>query len=348
VRSSIPVRRLLVLLLVLLVASAPLHAQAAQSTGQAQYVGPVTMTVSDMDRAVDFYTRVLTFQETADFERYGADYDRLYNVPGIHLHVVDLQLGDESIELMQFVGIRGAPVPGDSRSNDLSFQHIAIIVSDMDAAYRVLRRNHVEHVSSYPQTLPDWNHTAAGIKAFYFKDPDGHPLEILQFPPDKGAAKWHEATSRLFLGIDHTAIVVSDTEASLAFYQDRLGMHVTGESENYGAEQEHLNNVFGAHLRITSLRGPSGIGVELLEYLAPRDGLPAPANQAATDIAHHETVIAVNDLGGLTAKFPAASQVSSQEINGVHGLPLVASTAKLVRDPDGHPLLLVQKGISRR
>src|SRR3712207_7016443 len=48
---------------------------------------------------------------------------------------------------------------------------------------------------------------------------------------------------------------------------------VAGASENYGTEQEHLNNVRGARLRITSLRAPrGGIGVEFLEYLAPRDG----------------------------------------------------------------------------
>jgi hypothetical protein len=111
----------------------------------------------------------------------------------------------------------GRAIPGDSRSNDLWFQHIAIIVSDMDRAYQVLRQNHVEHASSGPQRLPDWNKNAAGIKAFYFKDPDEHPVEILEFPEGKGAAKWHKASDRLFLGIDHTAITVSDTESSLKF-----------------------------------------------------------------------------------------------------------------------------------
>ena len=101
--------------------------------------------------------------------------------------------------------------------------------------------------------LPAWNKNAAGIRAFYFKDPDGDVLEILQFPPDKGNPKWHRPTDKLFLGIDHTAIVVGDTDTSLHFYRDRLGLEVVGESENYGTEQEHLNNVFGARLRITSL-----------------------------------------------------------------------------------------------
>ena len=59
-------------------------------------------------------------------------------------------------------------------------------------------------------------------------------------------------------GIDHTAIVVANTEASLKFYRDALGLQIAGTSENYGTEQEHLNNVFGARLRITSLRAGSG------------------------------------------------------------------------------------------
>ena len=125
-----------------------------------------------------------------------------------------------------------------------------------------------------PQRLPDWNPNAGGIRAFYFRDPDEHFLEILQFPPGRGAGRWHAAGGPLFLGIDHTAIVVRDTDVSLRFYRDELGMKVAGESENYGVEQEHLNNVSGAHLRITSLRAASGPGIELLEYALRHDDGP--------------------------------------------------------------------------
>ena len=152
----------------------------------------------------------------------------------------------------------------------------------MDKAYAWLRARHVRQVSPEPQTLPAWNPNAGGVKAFYFRDPDDHNLEILWFPPDKGAPKWHQpAGDRLFLGIDHTAIAVADTDQSLAFYRDRLGLTVAGESDNYGPEQERLNNVFGAHLRITALRAPSGPGIELLEYLTPRDGRPMPPDTKA-------------------------------------------------------------------
>ena len=68
-------------------------------------------------------------------------------------------------------------------------------------------------------------------------------------------------------------------------------MQVAGESENYDTEQEHLNNVFGARLRITALRAPAGPGIEFLEYLAPRDGRPAPLDLRANDIAHWQTTL---------------------------------------------------------
>ena len=42
------------------------------------------------------------------------------------------------------------------------------------------------------------------------------------------------------------------------FYRNVLGLRVADESENYDTEQEHLNNVFAARLRITSLRASSG------------------------------------------------------------------------------------------
>ena len=204
------------------------------------------------------------------------------------MRVARLRLGDEVLELTQYLAPRGRPIPVDSRSNDRWFQHVAIIVRDMDEAYGWLRENRIQHASTGPQTIPDWNAGAAGIRAFYFNDPDGHVLEVLSFPSDKGLAKW-QAKDRLFLGIDHTAIVVGDTEASLQFYRDLLGFQVAGAGENYGTEQEHLNNVAGAHLRITSLRAASGPAIELLEYLNPRDGRPYPSDLRSNDLAHWQT-----------------------------------------------------------
>src|SRR5438477_1542148 len=264
---------------------------SAQRDPLVQGVDAIGITVSDMDRAMEFYSKVLTFEKISDTEIAGESYEHLDGVFGLRIRVVRMRLGDEFIELAEYLAPRGRPIPVDSHSNDRWFQPIAIIVSDMDKAYARLRQAKVQHASSGPQRLPDWNKNAAGISAFYFKDPDEHPVEVLQFPADKGAAKWHYPTDKLFLGIDHTAIVVGDTNSSLKFYRDVLGMRVAGESENYGTEQEHLNNVLGARLHITSLRAASGPGIELLEYLAPRDGRPFPVDERSNDIVHRQTTV---------------------------------------------------------
>jgi catechol 2,3-dioxygenase-like lactoylglutathione lyase family enzyme len=305
-------------------------------------VDAVEITVSDMDRAVEFYSTVLTFERVSDVEVAGETYEHLEGVFGLRMRVVRMRLGDESIQLVEYLAPKGRPIPVDSRSNDRWFQHIAVIVSDMDKAYSRLRQNKVEFASSGPQVLPEWNINAAGISAFYFKDPDEHPVEILHFPAGKGADKWHRPTDNLFLGIDHTAIVVADTGASLHFYRDLLGMRVAGESENYGTEQEHLNNVFGAHLRITTLRAANGPGIELLEYLSPRDGRPFPTDEHANDIVHRQTILVTTDADGTARRLTQAPFVSSGVVAN-QKMELGFKKAVVVRDPDGHAVELEEK-----
>jgi catechol 2,3-dioxygenase-like lactoylglutathione lyase family enzyme len=335
------------LLIALLFLIAPLL-PAARGNAHSVHVEHVGLTVGDMDRAVAFYTGVLTFERISDVVVDGREYELLTGVFGARARIVRLRLGGDVIELTEFMAPRGRPIPPDMRANDLAFQHAAIIVSDMDAAYARLRRFSVAHASTGPQTLPDWNPNAGGIRAFYFRDPDGHFLEILQFPPGKGASRWH-AKDRLFIGLDHTAIVVGNTERALAFYRDVLGLAVAGTSENHEIEQERLNNVFGARLRITTLRAaPDGLGIELLEYLAPRDGRPAPLDLRANDIGHWQTTVGIPSAASLidaSAQRPPFSLVSPR----VARVPLAvgANDAALVRDPDGHGVQVVSKPASR-
>lgn len=311
----------------LLFVSAAAFAEALKALA----VGPIGMTVSDMDRSVAFYQGVLTFEKVADCEFHDDAFDRLTGVFGARVRIVDLRLGEETLRLTQYLTPQGRPIPPDSRSNDRWFQHIAIVVRDMDAAYARLHERKVPPVSTAPQTLPAWNQGAAGIRAFYFRDPDNHNLELIYFPAGKGDPRWQQKTDALFLGIDHTAIAVADTEASLRFYRDTLGLRVTGESENYGPEQEHLNHVFGARVRITSLRAPRGPGIEFLEYLTPRDGRPFPADAQPSDLVHWQTTILAS---------PAAPVACA--LIDVTKLPLGGRRAALVRDPDGHALQLTE------
>lgn len=308
-------------------------------------VDAVSITVSDLDRSVEFYTKVLSFEKVSEAEQAGDAVEHLYGVFGARIRTARLRLGDEHIELTEYLAPQGRPIPVDSRSNDRWFQHVAIIVSDMDRAYKWLRQHKVRHASTGPQRLPDWNPNAGGIEAFYFRDLDGHALEILQFPEGKGDPKWRrQSGDRLFLGIDHTAIVVADTDSSLRFYRDLLGLRVAGESENYGPEQERLNNVFGARLRITALRAGSGPGIEFLEYLSPRDGKPYPADAKANDVIHWHTRILASDASE-TARSLRDHRVRFIS-SGLVELPDAdprTPKSLLVRDPDGHAVQIAGK-----
>ena len=312
-----------------------------------QRIESVGFTVSDMDKAIDFYTRVLPFEKVSDTEVWGAEFEQLSGVFGARVRIARFRLGDEILELTEYLNSNSRPIPVDSRSNDRWFQHIAIIVSDMDEAFEVLRKNKVRFASPAPQTLPATIPAAAGIRAFYFKDFDNHVLEILQFPAGKGARKWHDPakTGKLFLGIDHTAIVVGETAESLKFYRDSLGLSVAGESLNFGTEQEHLNNVEGARLHISGLRTKEdGIAVEFLEYLAPQDGKPFPADTRSSDLWHWQTSFATKraaTLAGvlLTNKYDFVSS----GVVSFSGNDFDYKKAILVRDADGHAVRVVER-----
>ncbi len=226
-----------------------------------------------------------------------------------------MRLGAQDIALVQF-STQGRPYPCDSRSDDLWFQHLAVVVNDMDLAYA--------HLSSHggwrpiseggPQLLPPSN---GAVRAFKFRDPDGHPLELIWFPPAQGRTMWHpKISAALFLGIDHSALCVASTARSLAFYR-ALGLRVSERSVNRGPAQERLDGVPDARVRVTSLRPASAAspGLELLAY--------RPPGRAAG-------IVFPNDL--VTDWVTLA------------GRPSAGASSVAIKDPDGHRFVLADQG----
>jgi catechol 2,3-dioxygenase-like lactoylglutathione lyase family enzyme len=322
------------------------HASLVDAEPRAvQSVAAIGMTVSDMDHSVAFYSDVLTFRTVSDVEVDGDAYDRLWGVFGVRARVVRMQLGEQTLELIQFLSppdVRPIPVP--SNSNDLWFQHFAIVVRDMDEAWGRLRKHHVRQISPRPQTIPKSNAAAAGIKAIKFRDPDGHNLELLWFPEGKGNPIWHKPTTNLFLGIDHTAMTVRTTDNSVRFYRDRLGLAVAGASLNIGTEQEHLDSLVGARVRVTGLQPLTGPpGVEFLEYELPEYGRPMPADAKPTDLWHWQVTLVVSDAEEAAARLRGHVTFLSAGVVTLPDATLGFTKGFLVRDPDGHAMQVVQR-----
>jgi catechol 2,3-dioxygenase-like lactoylglutathione lyase family enzyme len=213
----------------------------------------------------------------------------------------------------------------------------------MDRAYAQVRSFPIQPISVAPQTIPPGNEASAGVRAFKFKDPDGHDLELIWFPPDKGQDKWHQNTNCLFLGIDHSAIAISNTEQSLHFYCDLLGMQIDSRSLNWRATQARMDNLPGAEVRITSLRPAQGsLGIELLDYLVPEKGRSIPSDGKSCDIATVQVEFIVNDIkqaveilrqNGVQFVSPGIVQFTDSSFPYRQGC--------LVKDPDGHAILLI-------
>ena len=261
-------------------------------------IGRISLTTADADRLGSFYQQVFGFEAMEVEHHGGASFARLTGIEGAQARALPLRLGEETIELLTFTE-PGVPYPADIGCDDLRFQHIAIVVSDMEAAYLRLCacKGWTAITRPGPQRPPAGS---GGVTAFEFRDPEGHPLELLAFPPDNVPARWREAPHKhgLCLGIDHSAIVVADTAPSVAFYQQVLGFSVAGGSLNRGQQQEQLDAVPGAVVEVTALDPGTDHPphIELLCYRSVGPPRGAPAALRCNDIAATRLTLEVDDL----------------------------------------------------
>jgi catechol 2,3-dioxygenase-like lactoylglutathione lyase family enzyme len=270
------------------------------------------LTTPDAHRLSEFYQRVLSFRLLEIERRSGPDFERLTGMAG-GASAISLGLGDDVIELLQF-DRPGRPYPAGTISSDLCFQHFAIIVADVQLAYqRLVSAGGWTAISTDgPQQLPA---SSGGVTAFKFRDPDGHPLELLVFPDGQMPEHWQaRASGNLFLGVDHSAVSVADSAASIAFYEG-LGLHVAARSLNTGPEQERLDAVSHAEVEVTALEPEQATPhVELLCYRSVTRG--------------QSTIVRSNDVAATRLIFE------------VDGPSSESATPQGLIDPDGHHLVI--------
>jgi catechol 2,3-dioxygenase-like lactoylglutathione lyase family enzyme len=282
----------------------------------------LSLTSAHLDRLAAFYQEALGCRVLESHHQSGAQFEALMGVSG-GARSLTLGLGAQRIELLQFEQA-GQPYPAHAASSDIFFQHFAIVVSDMDRALEQLAREPGWSSISMPgpQHLPA---SSGGVTAFKFRDPEGHPLELLAFAPGHEPAPG--ADTPLCLGIDHSAISVAQTARSVAFY-GALGLSVSARSVNRGPEQALLDDVLQPQVEVTALSLPGGgPHLELLCYreLRREAADPQPEPLRNNDVAATRVV--------LEMAAPAAGAAPLR----AHGLS----------DPDGHHLLLLPPATKR-
>ena len=298
----------------------------------------VGTTVADLPRMQAFYQAALGFAPAAAAADADPAWARLLGAEDARVRMVRLRLGTQEIELAAF-DPPGQPYPSGSTAADLWFQHIAVVTNEMATAYDRLRQHGsaTPITEGEPQRLPP---EAGGVTAYKFRDPEGHPVELIHFPPDTGAAAWQHATpGAITLGYDHSAISVADADRSVAFYAGLLGLAQASRQVNSGPAQERLDGLPGDVVDVVALRpaAESTPHIELLAYRTPR-GRPAP-DLRSRDVAAERLVMQVEDLPGLLGTL-----VAKGAIPAAPGLVSLAdgSRAALVHDPDRHALVLVE------
>lgn len=207
-----------------------------------------------------------------------------------------LRLGEERLDLDSYT-VPGRPYPTEATAADLCFQHFALVTDDAAAAWKRAAVLGATPISTrVPVMLPPSTGVAAAMK---FRDPEGHPLELLQFP-DNQNGRW---AGTGLLGIDHSALSVSDVAASRRFYES-LGLSVARPTLNSGPTQMALDGLGDVEVDvIPMLPHRNTPHVELLGYRKPI-GRPA-------------SVLATNDV--------AATRIV-----------WTAKRDELLGDPDGH------------
>ena len=311
----------------------------------ARHLETISLTVSDIDRLVRFHANAFGAVMLDRTRVAGESFARLMGIRDAEATVATLAIGAERILLVAF-DERGLPNPPDSRSNDLWFQHFAIVTADIEPAWARARAAGATPIgAAEPVTLPA---ASGGVRAIKFRDPDGHPLELLQFPAGAAPPRWATAAARGHdvLGVDHSAIAVADTARSEAFYVGLLGLDVATSSRNVGTEQEALDGSFNAVVDVTGLDlgDASGPHVEFLCNRVPATGRPIAVTTRANDIAATRLVIAVDDLDAVVGKaIEERCRFVSRDIVPQDD----GSRAAMLADPDGHFVVLNGGGAMR-
>ena len=295
----------------------------------------ISITVADLAGTAAFYRDWLGLTVGPEQTLGDPAWNNLLGLePGTTARAVDVAIGRQMVKLVAF-DPPGRPYPAERASNDQWFQHFSLVCGDIAKAWERLEGGSPGVITKGAPVLLAPN--TGSVTAFKFRDPEGHPPELIFFPPDIDDPVWQKSGEGI-VGYDHTAISVMDVDRCIAFYTGLLGLRVGGRSLNQGPEQDRLDGLTGCEVDVVALE-PALVAtphVELLHYRRP-PGRALTSEVQANDVASARQIHRVDDLDALVGLLEAegVTFVSQGVVTLKDGGKAVA-----IRDPDGHMIAL--------
>jgi catechol 2,3-dioxygenase-like lactoylglutathione lyase family enzyme len=297
----------------------------------------VSVTVADLAGTAAFYRNRLGLQVGPEETMGDPAWNGLLGLEqGTMARAADVAIGQQVVKLVAF-DPPGRPYPPERASNDQWFQHVALVSGDIAKVWEKLEGGSPGEITKgTPVRLPA---NTGSVTAFKFRDPEGHPLELIFFPPGVGDQQWQGKAVSGIVGYDHTAISVMEVDCSVAFYTKLLGFKIGARSLNKGLEQDRLDGLTDCEVNVVALEPASEVTphLELLHYRKP-PGRTLTSEVQANDLASARQIHRVDDLDALVARLQAEGVTFvSPGVMALKG----GGKAAAIRDPDGHMIVLM-------
>lgn len=267
---------------------------SAADVGRPRILGiaHIALSVHNLDQSRAFYRNFLGFEEPYTLQK-----------PDGTPSMAFFKINDR-----QYIELSPEREPGTDR-----LMHFAIQTDDAEAMRAYLASRGVR----VPDRVPKGR---IGNLNFMIDDPEGHKIEIVQYPPQSWTARErgkHMPASRISKHMMHVGVIVTKLSPEMKFYTDVLGFHEIWRGSSTGKVLSWIN-----------LRVPDGEDyVEFMLYKEP----PPPTKRGS---AHH-LALEVPDVGASIAALHFSSYAAHYTRPIVAKVGINRKRQVNLFDPDG-------------
>ena len=331
--AAMAARRLALIGGLLLGQVAPSLAQAPATSSVAGF-GNFSHIVADLDRSLQFYRDGLGLEVSGPIRPFEPNETimRLGNIMGAQTRYTALKVPGSvmGVELIEYKDIDRRPV--HPRFQDPGTGNLSIRVRDVDATLARLKKagGRVVTLGGVPVEI------LGRIRVVFLQDPDGFLVEVSQPIPLPAATK---ETPGNVLGAGFE-LTIADTEQTVAFYRDLLGLQPTvGASFNGDKLMADTAGTSGAEFRQTRLQVPGSSDAFTLIEFRKIDRKPLGPRLQDPGMAMLQVI--VRDVDSLVKKLKAGGAA----VVTLGGEPVNMGPLRIavVRDPNNLFLELIQR-----